>query len=177
LAGCVILSRNPQRIFDPTMRVIGYARLIEDLQWPVRMPERLAMVASSVNRRVETANRILFPTGVAFEDNPLGHLEFALRHEGIPLEIIDAVFERLSPAALIGRLQAAPNGESIRRACFLGEWLSGRPLEPGVRPTGRHLQQRTERPRHGFTHHRPNYQSLPTLRTTDHSGCHAILHP
>ncbi len=121
------------------MSTIGYTRLIEDLQLPVRMPERTAVIASSVNRRVDTADRILFPTGVALEDSPLGHLEFALRHEVIDLEIIDAAFEHIPPASLIARLKAAPNGEYIRRACFLWEWLSGRSLEPGVSPSGSYL--------------------------------------
>lgn len=72
------------------------------------------MIASSVNRR-------FFPHGVALDDTPLGHLEFALRHEGVNLEVIDAAFEHIAPRSLIERLRAAPNGEYIRRACFLWE--------------------------------------------------------
>jgi hypothetical protein len=121
------------------MGSVGYFWLIDNLNLQVRAPERVAMIASSVNRRVDAPDRILFPLGVALDDTPLGHLEFALRHEGINLEIIDAAFEHIEPGRLIDRLRVAPNGEYIRRACFLWEWLTGRALNPGVAPTGNYI--------------------------------------
>lgn len=121
------------------MPSVGYAWLIENLKLPVRPPGKTAMIASSVNRRVDMPGQILFPTGVALTDSPVGHLEFALRHEGVNLEVIDATFGHIAPGNLIERLRAAPNGEYIRRACFLREWLSGRPLDAGVTPTGNYV--------------------------------------
>jgi hypothetical protein len=59
---------------------------------------------------VDSADRVLFPRGVAIEDTLVGRLEFALRHEGVNLEVIDALFEQLSPQDLLARLNAAPNG-------------------------------------------------------------------
>lgn len=38
----------------------------------------------------------------------MNHLEFALRHEAMNLEVIDAVFEHLRPEDLLARLNAAP---------------------------------------------------------------------
>ncbi len=121
------------------MNSVGYAWLIENLKLQVRAPERTAKIASSVNRRVDAPDRILFPVGVALDGTPLGHLEFALRHEGVNLEVIDAAFEHIAPGGLIERLRAAPNGEYIRRACFLWEWLSGDSLDPGVTPRGNYV--------------------------------------
>jgi hypothetical protein len=121
------------------MGSVGYAWLIDNLKLPVRAPERTATIASSVNRRVDVPDRILFPVGVALDDTPLGHLEFALRHEGVNLEVIDAAFEHIAPGSLIERLRAAPNGEYIRRACFLWEWLSDGSLNAGVTPTGNYV--------------------------------------
>lgn len=105
------------------MPLLGYAELVRRLSLLVRAPEREASINSAVNRRVDTDRQILFPPGVAVEDSVVGHLEFALRHEGINLEIIEALFEVLPAAQLEARLRAAPHGEAVRRAAFLWEWL------------------------------------------------------
>jgi hypothetical protein len=114
------------------MTPIGYAYLIDTLKLDVLSLARPAYANSSVNRRVDSDTRIFFPSGVAVENTLVGHLEFALRHEGVNLEVIDAVFEHLSPDELIFRLRETPTGEHIRRACFLWEWLTGNELNAGV---------------------------------------------
>ena len=114
------------------MIAIGYAYLIHTLGLNVLPLARPASTSPSVNRRVDSDTRILFPSGVSIENTLVGHLEFALRHEGVNLEIIDATFEHLLPGELIARLQATPTGEHIRRACFLWEWLTGKELNAGV---------------------------------------------
>jgi len=118
---------------------IGYAHLIGTLKLNVLPVARPAFANSSVNRRIDSDTRILFPSGVAVENTLVGHLEFALRHEGVNLEVIDAVFELLPPGDLITRLQATPTGEHIRRACFLWEWLTGKELNAGVAVKGRYV--------------------------------------
>ncbi|PUA17133.1 Fic family protein [Glaciimonas sp. PCH181] len=118
------------------MTPIGYAHLISVLNLNVLPLARPAFANPSVNRRTESDARILFPTGVAIENTLVGHLEFALRHEGVNLEVIDAVFEHLPPHDLIARLKATPTGEHIRRACFLWEWLTGKDLNAGIAVKG-----------------------------------------
>lgn len=118
------------------MTPIGYAHLIDRLDLNVLPLARPAYASSSVNRRIDSETRILFPSGVSLENTLAGHLEFALRHEGINLEVIDAVFEHLPPGDLIARLKATPTGEHIRRACFLWEWLTGQELNAGVAVKG-----------------------------------------
>lgn len=118
------------------MQTIGYAQLINRLALAVRPLARPAAVSGSVNRRVDSADRILFPRGVAIEDTLVGHLEFALRHEGVNLEVIDALFEQLQPQELLARLNQAPNGAHVRRACHLWEWLTGRELSAETLPAG-----------------------------------------
>lgn len=103
---------------------IGYAYLIEQLALSVRPLTRPASTSSSVNRRVDSDRSVLFPSNVVLEDSPVGHLEFALRHEGVNLEVIEAAFEKIQAEELIARLRETPNGEHIRRACFLWEWLN-----------------------------------------------------
>lgn len=121
------------------MPAIGYSRLIEHLCLLVRPLARPAVVTGRVNRRVDAEHQILFPSGVAIEDTLLGHLEFALRHEEINLEVIEATFEHLPPGDLTRRLRALPNGEPIRRACFLWEWLTGQALPTDVAPRGGYI--------------------------------------
>ncbi len=121
------------------MRSIGYAHLIDWLQLPVRPPARSAYVSSSVNRRVDSDDRILFPSGVAITDTPLGHVEFALRHEGVDLGTLSAVFDRIPAADLIARLRESPNGEYVRRAAALWEWLRGETLEAEVTVSVRYV--------------------------------------
>ena len=118
------------------MPTIGYAQLISRLSLVVRPLAKRAEISGSVNRRVDSADRVLFPRGVAIEDTLIGHLEFALRHEGVNLEVLDALFEHLPPQDLLARLNAAPNGAHIRRACHLWEWLTGRELPAEALPAG-----------------------------------------
>jgi hypothetical protein len=110
------------------MAAIGYEHLIRRFSLNVLPLKAPAITSGSVNRRVDAPNQILFPKSVAFEDSPVGHLEFALRHEGVNLEVIDAAFEHISPDELVDALTAAPNRATVRRACFLWEWLTGQSL-------------------------------------------------
>ncbi len=118
------------------MSTIGYARLISRLCLAVRPLAKPAQISGSVNRRVDSADRVLLPCGVAIEGTLVGHLEFALRHEGVNLDVIDALFEHLTPEDLLARLNAAPNGAHIRRACHLWEWRTERELQAAALPMG-----------------------------------------
>lgn len=118
------------------MILVGYAHLIQLLNLQVRQLERPAEITGAVNKRIDSATRVLFPRGVAIDDSITGHLEFALRHEGVNLEVIDAVFEHLAPNELVTRLEAMPTGAHIRRLCFLWEWLTGQSLPVDALSTG-----------------------------------------
>lgn len=121
------------------MMPVGYSAVINRLGLAVRPPSMPAYMAASVNRRMDTDQRILFPTGVALTDTPLGHLEFAIRHEGIDLATIDAALPQIGRDAIVVRLRENPNGEYIRRIACLWEWLTGAPLDAGVKPTARYV--------------------------------------
>lgn len=121
------------------MKLIGYGYLIERLNLHVRPVYPVAMIVGSVNRRVELEGKLLFPNATALQDTLVAHLEFALKHEGINLEVIDAVFQHLQPSELIDRLKKTPNGEYIRRLCFLWEWLRTETLNAGILPTGKYV--------------------------------------
>lgn len=121
------------------MKPVGYSALINRLKLAVCPPSMPAYIAASVNRRVDTNHRILFPTGVALTDTPLGHLEFAIRHEGIDLATIAAALPQIGRDAIVIRLRENPNGEYIRRIACLWEWLTSAPLDAGVKPTAHYV--------------------------------------
>jgi hypothetical protein len=104
------------------MKLVGYRYLIERLNLHV-LPVPLLELEDEIT----------------LEDTVVGHLEFALQYEGINLEVIDAVFEHLQPSELIDRLKKNPNGEYIRRLCFLWEWLGYDELNAGISSTGKYI--------------------------------------
>jgi hypothetical protein len=119
------------------MTPIGYFRLIQMLGLEVTELTSPAYASASVNSRTDGNSRVLFPIRVLSDDTPVWHLEFALRHEDINLEVIDAAFAHIDPAALVARFHEAPTGAYIRKACFLWEWLTGQHLATeGVRNGG-----------------------------------------
>ncbi|WP_231885952.1 hypothetical protein [Bordetella ansorpii] len=118
------------------MQTVGYAQLIERLGLRVRPLIKRAFISGSVNRRMGTADQIVFPRGVAIEDSIAGHLDFALRHEGVNLEVVDALFTQWrEPAQLADRLRDSPNSATLRKACHLWEWLTGNAMVIEASPT------------------------------------------
>ncbi len=63
-----------------------------------------------------------------------GHLTFMLKHEGVHLELLARLFERIDPQQLAAWVRAEPNGQYARRAGFFYEWLTQRalPIEDGL---------------------------------------------
>lgn len=62
------------------------------------------------------------------------HLTFLLKHEGVHLELLARLFERLAPLVVADWVRAEPNGQYARRAGFFYEWLTRRelPIENGL---------------------------------------------
>lgn len=90
---------------------------------PVPLPDRLALI-SQRTRQYETDDWIVQTPRHRPEDTLIGHLTFALKYEGIDLcLLLKKLFERLSPAELVGLVAAEPTGQYSRRIWFLYEWL------------------------------------------------------
>ncbi len=56
------------------------------------------------------------------------HLTFALKYEGINLEILSELFRSVSPEEIVGFVKSQPTGKYARIIWFLYEWLTGDPL-------------------------------------------------
>ena len=68
------------------------------------------------------------PTGI----DPLDHVLFALKHEGVNIQLLVQAMPALSAERLLAVLRQTPNGQYIRIACYLwesytGHQLAGRP--------------------------------------------------
>jgi hypothetical protein len=67
-------------------------------------------------------NRQALPTDLA------GHLDFALKHEGVNLSVLSALFRVAPKKELEDWISAAPGGANTRRIWFIYEWLTGEKL-------------------------------------------------
>lgn len=110
------------------MNSAGYAWLQESLRlssFPLRRPARV----QPVTRIEQIGETLAVPANVApAPDDLLGHLLFALKHEGINLAILAQALPQIPAAAMEAEFERAPNGIYIRKACFLREAFTGEEL-------------------------------------------------
>lgn len=110
------------------MNSVGYAWLQKSLglsSFPLRRPGR----GQPVTRIEQIGETLAVPSNTApAPDDLLGHLLFALKHEGINLAILAQALPQIPAAALEAELERAPNGIYIRKACFLSEAFTAEEL-------------------------------------------------
>ncbi len=120
-----------QRIHPPLPepgKLAGYSALIDryDLQVPV--PSRVAAIAERYHPS-STSDWQMLPPGHAPEDTLGGHLEFALKWEGVSLAVLAALFAETDGREIASIVLDKPTGRYARRIWFLYEWLTGARLE------------------------------------------------
>lgn len=111
-----------------TARLVGYAALVAAHDLPVPLPSNLTAVGPSPRTWARDEWTVLTPRQ-APTDTLAGHLEFALKREGVSLPVLHALFARLRPADIEGVVRPKPLGLYSRRLWFLYEWLTGRTLD------------------------------------------------
>jgi hypothetical protein len=62
------------------------------------------------------------------ETDTMGHLLFALKHEGTDLGVLGQVLASLPEAQILEQLRAAPNSQYLRKAAYLWEHFNRRPI-------------------------------------------------
>ena len=106
----------------------GYSALIRQYDLPLPLPPYLAAVATRRNPTSSGAWRLI--TNRQAVPATLGeHLEFALKHEGVNLSVLNALFRVAPKKDLEAWIAAAPGGASTRRIWFLYEWLTDQKLD------------------------------------------------
>ncbi len=126
--------RPYQLAIPPGTQPIGYARLIGNRHLSVLPPARLSFIARGATQviREDGQERRIYP---AAQHDPgesdAAHLEFAIKHEGVNLEVLAAYFGAAGPEIepeLARHVSATPTGVFARRLWFFYEWLTGRKL-------------------------------------------------
>jgi hypothetical protein len=70
-----------------------------------------------------------YPKSKTVENSICGHLEFAVKNEGVNLGILKACFQKLDPAVLTEHVREKPTGKFGRILWFLYEELTGEMLD------------------------------------------------
>lgn len=119
----------------PLLEHVGYMALVRRFQLDVLAPPIMSYVQNKGKRRYTRVTAALreeyYPPREDPGDNWTAHLEFALKREGVNLEILAALFRKAPEAELVEWVKAAPTGKFRRIGWFLAEWLLGKrlPLE------------------------------------------------
>ena len=114
------------------MTVVGYEFLRRSLRLTGFVVARPAEVRP-VTRVMPADGLLAVPAHVAPQgEDSLGHVLFALKHEGVNLQLLAQALPTLPAERLQAALQQTPNGQYIRIACFLWEGYTGQRL--GERP-------------------------------------------
>jgi hypothetical protein len=118
------------------MNDIGYAWIQTALGAPDFLgPERARLASVSRIERLEDGT-LLVPHKLAPERSYLQQALFALKHEGVRLDLLVSLLRRVKPEDLVALVRAAPNSVYGRKLGHLWERSHGRQLpdldEPGV---------------------------------------------
>ena len=163
------------------MNPIGYAWLIN--QYGLRclpLPVTSYLLTTGSRRTIEQDGKRQELYTHHYNPGPTicDHLQFALKHEGVNLEVLAAVFHQLDPHELSQVIKAKPRGVHLRRLCFLYEWLTGARLDCPDLKVGNYISlldpeqyytvEGTRSQRHRVLNNLPGTaQFCPLIRRTD----------
>ncbi len=109
-------------------RPAGYSALIDCFDLQIPLPPHLAAIG--VRRSpVSSDDWLLLTNRLTSPANLVGHLEFALKHEGLNLSVLNALFRVAPKHDLEKWIRAEPSGANTRRTWFIFEWLTGETLD------------------------------------------------
>lgn len=109
----------------------GYSYFVKIFDLEVLPHFHTSETGGSVHQKiVEPDGRVreIFPKEYWPGDELLNHFEFALKYDGINLEILSEVFNRIKTDALISWIRSKPQGQYTRRIWYLYEWMTGQQL-------------------------------------------------
>ena len=114
-------------------RPAGYAALIAARDLRVPPPDEMIAIGQTHTLRREGRWRILTPR-YRPGDTVKDHLDFALRHEGIALAVLNALFRTMPADVIVDWIKSEPAAQNARRLWFLYEWLTGTRVDLPDRP-------------------------------------------
>lgn len=117
---------------DPRSRPIGYQWLVENFGLrvlPLHVRSYLLSHGSRRTREIAGQRTEYYPTRSDPGPAVCDQVEFALKHEGLNLEVLSKVFAAADERDIASLVRRKPTGIYARRLWFLYEWLTGRTLD------------------------------------------------
>lgn len=115
------------------MKAVGYQALIDTFRLDVLQLARTSWVLQRGSNRLtrQESGRVeeVFPVRYAPGDHWTDHLLFALKHEGVNLEVLAALFRAAPVNELTSWIAGLPTSRYTRMAWFFCEWLLDRKLD------------------------------------------------
>ena len=116
--------------------LVGYGRLIEQYKLPAREQPVISFIDTAVSgRKRETfgsQERLSFEPNYRPEQTLAGNIQFALRYEGVTLEVLGLLFSQTGKKEIEAWFEASPESIYARRAAFLYHWLTDTPIDARV---------------------------------------------
>jgi len=106
----------------------GYSALILSYDLSVPAPDHLCAIGTKHKKYDKGRWRIFTPRHKP-DDSLRGHLTFALKHEGVELGVLRALFDTVEPETIEEIVRSKPTGAYSRRTWFLYEWLCDKELD------------------------------------------------
>ncbi len=127
-----------------SLKPVGYQHLVQKFHLSALSHFQVSFIAERGQRKTEQqANQQVCEIYPKSYDPGLGvfdQLEFSIKYEGINLEILSKLFEKLDPRSFISYIQSKPTGKYSRILWFLFENFTGNVLRqiPDLQ-TGRYI--------------------------------------
>jgi len=113
---------------EENVSLVGYAALVDNFSLSVLLPDVLAVI-SSKHTKYETDTWRVFTPRHAPEDSLYGQLVFALKHEGLDLAVLKALFDVIPGGQIETAIKNEPSGMYARKIWFLYEFLQAEQLD------------------------------------------------
>ncbi len=130
---------------------IGYSELIGHYRLPALPLTQSSVIDTSIKGRQlrQQGGECIeaFEPNYSPDDTLAGHLQFALRYEGVNLQILALLFAQTGQEELSNWIQKNPESRYARVACYLFEWVTETelPIEDPVSPRARYVQLGNEK--------------------------------
>lgn len=117
------------------MERLGYSHLIERFSLTVLEQPLQCFLSTGTTRSKETTPQgieVYYPQRFRTDGSWQGHLLFAIKHEGVNLEVLKALFQRVNAQEMSALVSESPHSIYARRLWFLYEFLTGHtlPVQP-----------------------------------------------
>ena len=112
--------------------LVGYAFMLQELEQTsnkvLPTPKQLSIITDK-HQRYSTKRWQVFTKRHKPNNNPISHIVFALKYEGIDLLILKSMFKLIGETEITEYILSEPTGQYSRKIWFLYEWLFGIKLD------------------------------------------------